>query len=106
MNYALDRRTFTKKLAATAGILLGSGANWALPADADAEWAFPLLGDLHFDHLDHHDLAWLQREHPNDVAQVRNYSRVSAEATPKLLAAVRQRMTAARTTVPFILQVG
>src|SRR6185369_13124188 len=72
-------------------------------------WAFPLLGDLHFDKLEHHDHDWLKREHPGDVSQVENYSRITRDMTPRLFARVRESLTAlnqTKTNVPFVLQLG
>lgn len=101
----LTRRDFVSR---TSGVLLGAGASWAMAAadGDDAEWAFPLLGDLHFDRLEHHDMPWLEREHPGDVSQVRNYSRVTTEFMPRLFAAVRDRVAASRLPVPLVLQLG
>src|SRR5262249_55667124 len=70
----ITRRDLVRRLAGTAGaVFLGAGGSWALAAPEDQEWSFPLLGDLHIDHPDHHDMDWLAKEHPNDVSQVRNY---------------------------------
>lgn len=85
--------------------LLAVGAAFALPAGEGA-FAFPLLGDLHFDRLEHHDMAWLEREKPNDVAQVRNYSRLTETVLPRLFAEVREQIAAATLPVPFVVHVG
>jgi hypothetical protein len=73
-------------------------------------FSFPLLGDLHLDHLEDHDHAWLKANKPDDVHQVENYSRITREVHPKLFAAVREKVTAlnqeASTRVPFVIQVG
>jgi len=104
-----SRRHFLKSLVA-AGAILGPAGNWAFAAGEDADnWAFPLLGDLHFDRLEHHDHEWLKREHPGDVSQVENYSRITRELTPKLFARVRESLAsldASKTPVPFVLQLG
>jgi len=103
-----SRRHFLERIAA-AGILLGPAANWALADENSDDWSFPLLGDLHFDRLDHHNHEWLAKEHPGDVAQVQNYSRVTRDLTPKLLARVREsllQLYRAGTRVPFVLQLG
>lgn len=103
----ITRRGFGRRLAsAAATVLLGAGGSWAVAAPKDEEWVFPLLGDLHIDHPDHHDMDWLAKEHPNDVAQVKNYCRISREVTPKLLAVVGQQAKEARGPVPFVLQLG
>src|SRR6476469_1318183 len=104
-----SRRDFLKT-AAAGGALLGPAGNWAISADQEHEnWAFPLLGDLHFDRLEHHDHEWLKREHPGDVSQVENYSRITREMTPRLFARVRETLAELnhnKTTVPFVLQLG
>ncbi len=104
-----SRRNFLKTLAAT-GAALGPGCNWAFAAADDADdWAFPLLGDLHFDRLEHHDHEWLKREHPGDVSQVENYSRITRELTPRLFSRVRESLAElkrANSRVPFVLQLG
>lgn len=104
---ASTRRMFLHRAAAGSLGLLG---NFALAApDAGAEWSIPLLGDLHFDRLEHHDLDWLAREHPGDVRQVQNYSQITRERTPRLLERVRttcKELQQAGTPVPFVLQLG
>jgi hypothetical protein len=82
-------------LAALSGASLLCGRNVALTAADDVEWNFPLLGDLHFDRLEHHDFDWLRREHPGDVKQVENYSRISRELMPKLLELTKTHIDAA-----------
>jgi hypothetical protein len=73
-------------------------------------FSFVLLGDLHYDALAHHDMAWVEKEKPNDILQIKNYSRLTAEVTPRLLATVRAAITELNRTpatrVAFVLQVG
>ena len=94
---------------ALAGGFIGFNGNWTFSADEGTDWSFPLLGDIHFDRLDHHDHEWLAKEHPGDVAQVQNYSRITREMTPRLVARVRDSLEAlqqVKTRVPFVLQLG
>ena len=104
----LSRRNLLK--AAASAAVLGPAGNWAFAAPSGGDdWAFPFLGDLHFDKLEHHDHEWLQREHPGDVSQVENYSRITRDMTPRLFARVRESLAAlnqANTNVPFVLQLG
>lgn len=91
--------------------LLVGGAAMAAAGRAAAEgekgaFSFPLLGDLHFDRLAHHDMEWLQREKPNDVRQVQNYSALTEKVLPRLLPEVREHIAKAGTRVPFVVQVG
>lgn len=105
----VTRRAFMGQMAAiTGGVFLGAGGNWAVaaPEGDTREWAFPMLGDLHIDQLDHHDMDWLRKEKPNDVAQVQSYSRITREFTPKLLAVIAQQTNDAAAPVPFVLQLG
>src|SRR5207244_4260344 len=105
----LSRRSFIKQATAACAIL-GPAGNWALAADGqNGDFSFPLLGDLHFDRLEHHDHEWLAREHPGDVSQVQNYSRITREMTPRLFARVSENLSElqrAKTHVPFVLQLG
>lgn len=87
MNHTLDRRDF---LAGAAGTV--AAAALAAPADAARPFSFLVLGDTHFDKLDHHDMTWLEKDHHGDVAQVRRYSRHTADLLPKLLRAVRSKV--------------
>ena len=107
-NLPLARREFVKTLVAgTAG--LGLRPAWATPAE-EAPFSFLLLGDLHYDKLAHHDLAWLGKEKPDDLRQVRDYSRMSAEIMPRLMATARETVLdlnrTPETKVAFTAQVG
>src|SRR5205085_486312 len=90
----------------------GLGVPLALSRAASpaAAFSFVLLGDLHFDKIEHHELDWLQREHPGDVSQVHNYSRITKEVHPHLFATVRETVSelnaAPGTHVPFVLHAG
>src|SRR5437667_6604798 len=105
----ITRRHFLQSLAA-ASAFVGSAGNWAFATGESADdWSFPLLGDLHFDRLEHHDHEWLAREHPGDVLQVQNYSQITRDLTPRLFARVREslaELNKAKTHVPFVLQLG
>lgn len=94
-----------RKLLAGAAGLACLGAARATRAEP-AGFAFPLLGDLHFDRLAHHDMAWLEREKPNDVSQVRNYSQLTEQMLPRLFPELKATIAASRLKVPFVVQVG
>jgi len=109
-NYSmLSRRSFIKNAAAACAVL-GPAGSWALvTGDDGGDWSFPLLGDLHFDRLEHHDHEWLAREHASDVSQVQNYSRITREMTPRLFVRVGEclsELQRATKRVPFVLQLG
>ncbi|MDB6138709.1 MAG: metallophosphoesterase [Verrucomicrobiaceae bacterium] len=66
----------------------------------------PMLGDLHFDRLEHHDFEWLKTSHAGDISQIYRYSQVTTESSGKLLALAKQRVSQAQAPVPFVLQLG
>jgi len=108
MRKSVNRREFVKTLlAGTAGLSL-------LPPPACAAsrqaFAFPLLGDLHYDRLSCHDLELLEREKPDDLRQVREYSSLTTDTVPRLFASVRETIADLKgspdSTVPFTVQVG
>ncbi|HEY6167732.1 MAG TPA: metallophosphoesterase [Verrucomicrobiae bacterium] len=108
MTTTLNRREFVRTtLAGAAGAALLPAASVAASRRA---FSFVLLGDLHFDQLTHHDMAWLKQEKPDDVRQVENYSRITTEITPRLFATVRETIADLNrvdaTRVAFVLQVG
>jgi hypothetical protein len=65
-----------------------------------------VLGDVHIDRPEHHDMGWLATEHPADVRQVANYCRLTREVLPGLFEVVRKQIEAAPSEVPFVLQLG
>ena len=108
MRTTFTRRNFVKTvLAGAAGACLRAPGTRAASNDA---FSFVLFGDMHFDRLEHHDLERLQREKPDDVRQVREYSRLRAEILPKLFAAVRDTIADSShspdTRVAFAAHVG
>jgi hypothetical protein len=107
----LNRRDFLRtSLAAAAGLtttpLWTRGAT-AAPASA---FSFVLLGDLHYDKLEHHDFDWLAKNHPNDRSQIENYSRITRDIMPRLFTTVRATIAdlnrAGGPRVAFVLHVG
>jgi len=96
----INRRHFLRTAAALA---LPSIARAAAPP-ADDAFSFALLGDLHYDRMEHHDMAWLEKNKAGDLSQIRNYSRITADITPELFASVRESVAEAKAA--FVLQVG
>ncbi|MBI5770460.1 MAG: metallophosphoesterase [Verrucomicrobia bacterium] len=106
---AVTRRQFVSTAAAAAGLAVAP-ACLRVAAGVKAPFSFVLLGDLHYDQLEHHDLAWLDRTHPKDLSQIKNYSRITTEVMPRLFATVRATVQelnrAPATRVAFVLQAG
>lgn len=103
MNSRVTRRELLTTGAAT---IVASAMPTPATAAETKEFAFPLLGDLHFDRLEHHDMAWLKKEKPNDVGQVENYSKITREVMPDLFAEVRDQIAAQKVAVPFAVHIG
>lgn len=89
-------------LVTSAMSLLGRTAHARLTSRPS--FSFVLLGDLHFDRLEHHDMDWMRAEKPRDIRQVERYSQITAEVLPRLLAEVRAQVEAHN--APFVIQVG
>jgi 3',5'-cyclic AMP phosphodiesterase CpdA len=103
----LSRRRFLR--AGAAALPLASSAQAFANVEPDApprSFRFVALGDMHFDRPELHDMDWLRRDHPGDVAQVENYSRITREVTPRLLDEVRRAATATDVPVRFVAQLG
>ncbi|MES2735581.1 MAG: metallophosphoesterase [Verrucomicrobiota bacterium] len=110
MTVSSTRRRFLRQSAlATLGGLAAASPGITAPAGRE-DFSFILLGDLHFDRLEHHDLDWLQKHKAGDLRQIQNYSRITQEVTPALFATVRETVAAlqaeAVTKPAFVLQVG
>lgn len=107
MSSPLTRRTFLKASAATTA--LAAMPTFSRAATTDA-FSFVLLGDLHFDKLTHHDMTWVQKDKPNDVSQIQNYSQITERVSPQLFARVRETVAelnrSPATRVAFVLQAG
>lgn len=107
MATSTSRRHFLRtSAAALAGLATAPSQASAAPAGA---FSFVLLGDLHYDKLAHHDMAWLQREKAGDLRQIENYSRLTAEMLPRLFARVQATVAALQPTAAppsMVLQVG
>jgi len=108
MNPRITRREFLRTASTTAaGLALAPSL---ARAAAPRAFSFVLLGDLHFDRLEHHDLAWVEKTHPGDVRQIQDYSRITRELMPRLFATVRETVADLKRApdgrVPFVLHVG
>ena len=104
----IERTLSRRDLLAAAGGLLAAGPALAKPAPARDKnaFAFVTLGDLHFDRLAHHNMPWLEQEHPGDVHQVQNYSQLTGSILPRLFPEVREQVRTSPVPMPFTLHVG
>lgn len=114
--HTVDRRSFLK---ASASSLLGATilGNMSLggmaaqrvraaAAGATGRWSFGLLGDLHYDLWEHHDMDWVKREKPNDIRQIEGYVKVSTEFLPRLGNELRQVIAETPNDVDYVVNIG
>lgn len=97
-----------RKFVASAGLLaaalpLGASA-FRFTTTAGNEFRFMLLGDLHFDKLEHHDPDYIQAKFSNDLSQIKNYSRITRDNLPILMQSVKRKAQELR--ADFYLQLG
>jgi len=103
-----SRRSFLSGTAATAGSIFLSGPGKcraaAVPSPSSEQWSFSLIGDLHYDQLDHHDFDWVKKEKPDSVRQIESYSRITEDNLPTLMARVKD--TVKSNDCSMIVQIG
>jgi len=110
MNSApLTRREFLGAATAAAGVAAAPAILRAAPA-AQPAFSFVLLGDLHYDRMEHHDMARVKAELPNILSSIPGFCRKTKEILPPLFRTVRETIAELNrdpaTRVAFVLQVG
>jgi predicted phosphodiesterase len=104
MTSNVNRRKFIASIGALAAALpLGASAFDFIPGKGSA-FNFMLLGDIHFDKLEHHDMAYVKLNYPNDIVQIENYSRITRDNFPLLMNAARKK--AKKVNADLWLQLG
>ena len=105
----LTRREFVATTAASAALAFAPSALRASSAPKNA-FSFVLLGDVHYDRPEHHDMPWVRENLPSTVSALPGFQRATENILPKLFATLRERIAelnrAPETQVPFVLQVG
>ena len=69
-------------------------------------YSVPVLGDIHYDLIDCHDMEWVNAEMSKDLRQIRNYTRVTEANTPELFRRVEAASALRTEPVPFVIQMG
>lgn len=69
-------------------------------------YSVPVLGDIHYDRADCHDMGWVNAEMSRDLRQIRNYIKVTETSTPELFRQVEANAAARTEPVPFVIQMG
>jgi UDP-2,3-diacylglucosamine pyrophosphatase LpxH len=101
----ISRRKFVGSLGMLAAALpLGASALNFIPSTGKG-FNFLLLGDIHFDKIEHHNLEYVRTQFSEgDLTQVNNYSRITRDNLPHLLNKIKEQATALN--ADFYLQLG
>tara|TARA_R110002049_G_scaffold4601_5_gene32239 strand:- start:334347 stop:335480 length:1134 start_codon:yes stop_codon:yes gene_type:complete len=102
----LARREFVT--ATSAAMISSCALPRALAAglENDNRFSFLLLGDTHFDRMEHHDFEWMKTDFAKSIPQVETYCRHTKDTLPGLLSAARTRLRQADPSTAFALHVG
>lgn len=104
MTNLVNRRKFITSLSMVAAALpLGVSAFDFIPSKGKG-FNFMLLGDIHFDKLEHHDMDYLKLQYPNDIGQIQNYSRITRDNFPLLMKVAKEK--AKQVNADMWLQLG
>jgi len=69
------------------------------------EQSFIVLGDIHYDRMQDHDMEWLSTK-PDDVRQVKEYTRITEEIWPAFSKHLRQVAVNSNSKVKAVVQLG
>ena len=104
MKKDLNRRKFIATTGMFAAALpLGTSVFDFTPSPGEG-FSMVLLGDLHFDKLEHHDMTYVKQEYPHDIGQIENYSRITRDNLPALLEISKEK--GKENNADFYLQLG
>jgi hypothetical protein len=113
MSTQISRRQFVRVATfggiGLAGAMAGARFSFGQSTQSSSEkplYAFPLLGDIHYDRMEHHDMQWVQAKMAGDLSQIHGYVKATEQYTPRLFAEVSDAVRAQAAPVPFVIQVG
>lgn len=69
------------------------------------EQSFIVLGDIHYDRMQDHDMEWLSTK-PDDIRQVKEYTRITEEIWPVFSKHLRQVAVSSNSKVKAVVQLG
>jgi len=67
--------------------------------------SFLVLGDIHYDRMDDHDMDWLNTR-PDDLRQVKDYTSYTTENWDDFMGILHQKISSQKSPVKAIIQVG
>ncbi|MHC4716755.1 MAG: metallophosphoesterase family protein [Planctomycetota bacterium] len=104
----MSRRNFiagAARAAAAIAIIGGLGMVSGCADPAGNSFDFLLLGDVHLDRIEHHDMEWMKREKPGVIRECQAYCRITRENTPLLFGQLR-RQVESNGRIKFVVQLG
>jgi 3',5'-cyclic AMP phosphodiesterase CpdA len=104
----LDRRKFIYSISASAAVaatlpFTGFSMNKHI-SSKEGVFSFVILGDMHFDKFEHHDVQYMLENYPNDIRQVINYAHLTWQTMPELMRVTKAK--ASEIGAAFFLQLG
>ncbi|HET9569815.1 MAG TPA: metallophosphoesterase [Bacteroidales bacterium] len=67
---------------------------------------FILLGDIHYDRMEDHDMQWVHANKPNDISQIENYTTITRNNWVDFTAHLREQIGASHSTIKGVIQCG
>ena len=103
----MKRREFLKHLTVIGGSLVfGCRTSGSIGVPEEDAFSFFVLGDIHFDRLKDHDVAYVREHFKGNMRQIEHYCRVTRENSPFLLNAMKARIASTKAPVSHVLQLG
>ncbi|MCE5205023.1 MAG: metallophosphoesterase [Porphyromonadaceae bacterium] len=69
------------------------------------EQSFLILGDIHYDRMEDHDLTWLS-EKPDDLRQIKEYTQITKDIWPAFSSHLRHKVLQYDPAVKAVVQLG
>lgn len=68
--------------------------------------SFIVLGDVHYDRMDDHDMQWVRANKPNDISQIENYTNITRTNWMDFMTHLRQKVKTNSTPIKGLIQCG
>ena len=68
--------------------------------------SFIVLGDIHYDLWEDHDMKWLQSEKPSDISQIEEYTSITKENWNDFMSVIKERAITTKFHTKAIVQLG
>jgi len=68
--------------------------------------SFIVLGDIHYDRIDDHDMQWVRANKPNDISQIENYTTITRSNWGDFMTHLRQMIKTKTPQIQGVIQCG